>query len=129
MTGPGQEGFPLLVVAPARPGPTAGGADIVFEMREQPDGGFVLPVFSSVRRLVEQLGRYQPWACVPLRDVLAKTQRAAAVRVVLDPAIDPGAWRWPPPGTAQPETAEDAGRARYVEESAGRARHIDAEAQ
>jgi len=95
MTGPGQQGLPELVVAPARPGTGAGGTDIVFEMREQPDGRLVLPVFSSVRRLVEQLGRHQPWACVPLRDVLAKTQRSAAVLVVLDPVIEPGAWRWP----------------------------------
>src|SRR5260370_35677817 len=62
MTGPGQEGFPLLVVAPARPGPTAGGADIVFEMREQPDGGFGLPGVRDGRGLSGDLARTHPWA-------------------------------------------------------------------
>jgi hypothetical protein len=112
MTGPSQEGVPELVVAPARPGPRADGADIVFEMRQQPDGGFVLPVFSSVRRLVEELGRSQPWACVPLRDVLATTAQGAAVRIVLDPRIDPGAWRWP---SANGDTGESAGPARHTD--------------
>jgi SseB protein N-terminal domain len=113
MTMPAHDGLPVLVIAPARPRPTAGGADILFEMRQQPDGRFVLPVFSSVRRLVEQLGRYQPWACLPLDEVLAKTSRSPAVRVVLDPVIDPGAWRWQQSG---------------LEELAERARRVNTEA-
>lgn len=56
------------------------------EARYSADGReVVLPVFTSVAALVAQLGKTQPWVCVPLE----AAQRAAAemgiARVVIDP--------------------------------------------
>jgi hypothetical protein len=82
-----------LVFAPARPGPEAT-REIVFEMRRQPDGQLVLPVFSSLPRLVETLGEYQPWVCVPVGNVRDAVRRHHVAQLALDPALDGAAWRW-----------------------------------
>jgi type III secretion system (T3SS) SseB-like protein len=94
MTTPVGRGDPQLVFAPARPRAGGGHRDVVFEMREQPDGRRVLPVFSSVTRLVEALGHYQPWACVPLWRIRATFTNSQMAQVLLDPPVDPLAWRW-----------------------------------
>lgn len=105
MTGPGSQDLPKLVVVPARPQAAGGRSEVVLEMREQPGGGYVLPVFSSVALLIEQLGRFQPWVCVPLASVLPANP---GVRVVVDPRIDEAAPRWQEP--ALEELAAAAGR-------------------
>jgi hypothetical protein len=94
MTVSADPGQPGLVFAPARP--RVGGArrDVVYEMRRQPDGALVLPVFSSLAGLVERLGQYQPWACVPLDQVTAAVGGGRVAQVLVDPEIDPQAWRW-----------------------------------
>jgi len=107
MTVPADPGQPGLVFAPARPRAEGGRQDVVYEMRRQPDGTLVLPVFSSLVGLVEGLGQYQPWACVPLDQVTAALGGGRVAQVLVDPQIDPQAWRWaeaslanysPPPG-------------------------------
>lgn len=107
MTVSADPGQPGLVFTPARPRAESGRRDVVYEMRRQPDGALVLPVFSSLAGLVEGLGRYQPWACVPLDQVTAAVGGGRVAQVLVDPQIDPQAWRWaeaslahygPPPG-------------------------------
>jgi hypothetical protein len=94
-----QDGFPEIVIAPAHPRLDGAEADIVFELRQAsggqaPDGATVLPVFSSVRRLVDTLGHDQPWVALPLVKV-RELAGAGGVRLVeLDPSAEPGAWRW-----------------------------------
>ncbi len=85
--------LPGLVIVPARPG--AGDAcPVRFEVRVQPDGCAVLPVFSSVAVLVRALGRYQPWVCVPLRTARESAARAGLAQVILDPEVTPSSQRW-----------------------------------
>jgi hypothetical protein len=91
---PGNEefGLPEIVVVPAHPVPHR---EIEFETREDPGGGApVLPVFSTVRRLVQALGPDQPWVAMPLATVRELAASAGLREVRLDPSADPGAWRW-----------------------------------
>jgi SseB protein N-terminal domain len=92
----GQPPLPDLVFVPARPArPRAGGGrEVAFEARTLADGTVALPAFSTVARLVAALGHYQPWVCVPLPTVQAAMARDGVPQVVLDPAVDPSAWRW-----------------------------------
>jgi hypothetical protein len=85
-------GIPELVVVPAHP--AGGHDDVVFETREAPGGQAVLPVFSSVRRLVGTLGHAQPWLAMPLVKVRELAAAGGLPEVVLDPAVQPGAWLW-----------------------------------
>lgn len=80
------------VAVPARPG-TPGTDELILEARDLPSGK-TLPVFSTVRALVDQLGKAQPWAVLPL-DRARKLAAASGVdQVALDPMVEPGAWRW-----------------------------------
>jgi hypothetical protein len=94
MTAPAQSLPPGLVFAPARPRVDGGRKDVLFEMRKQPDGQLVLPVYSSVAGLVQALGHYQPWACVPLAQVRAALGGEDVTQVLVDPPVEPDAWRW-----------------------------------
>jgi hypothetical protein len=86
-------GLPELVFAPAHPRAREAG-DVVLEVRELADGRWVLPVYSSTRRLVAALGPAQPWAALPLQATRELMGRAGVALVALDPDIAPGAWRW-----------------------------------
>ena len=91
---PGDEefGLPELVIVPAHPVPHR---EIEFETREDLGrGGPVLPVFSTVRRLVRTLGPDQPWVAMPLASVRELAGSAGVREVRLDPSAAPGAWRW-----------------------------------
>jgi hypothetical protein len=68
---------------------------LIFEARRQPDG-LVLPVFSSVPLLAAALGQSQPWAVVPLTQVIGAAATARVSRVVRDPVVSDDAWRWEP---------------------------------
>ena len=57
--GPGCPDDGAIVIAPAHPAIEHDERDIVFEVRESLAGAPVLPVFSSVPRLVEALGHAQ----------------------------------------------------------------------
>jgi SseB protein N-terminal domain len=56
------------------------------------DGTRTLPVFSSVARLVDEMGPHQAWVCLPMRAAAAAANRAAVDRVTLDPVLGRGAW-------------------------------------
>jgi hypothetical protein len=105
MTVPTQPPRPGLVYVPARPRDTGGGRNVGFEMRKQPDGALLLPAYSSVAGLVEALGRYQPWVCVRLTQLLEALDTGRIAQVLLDPRVEPGAWRW-----TQADLARSAGQ-------------------
>ncbi|HEV3382456.1 MAG TPA: SAV_915 family protein [Trebonia sp.] len=78
---PGQS-LPELVIVPARPGAD----EPEMETRYTPDGlEVVLPAFSSVAKLVDMLGRHQPWICVPLSEARQAAMAGGLARVVIDP--------------------------------------------
>ena len=84
----------LIVIAPAHPALEHGERDIVFELRESAGDATVLPVFTSVPRLVEALGHAQPWVALPLYTVRQLAAASGVRTVLLDPDVQPGAWRW-----------------------------------
>jgi hypothetical protein len=85
----------LLVVVPAHPpGPHDTGDSVRFELRHVAGGTQVLPVFSTVAGLVRELGPCQPWVRVPLRTAREAAARSGVRDVLLDPALETGAWRW-----------------------------------
>ena len=87
--------FPEIVIAPARRDVRPGrNDDVIFEVRELPGGGRVMPVFTTARRLAAALGPYQPWVALPLRNIQEIMGSAGVHSVVLDPQVQPGAWRW-----------------------------------
>jgi hypothetical protein len=92
--GPGCPDDGAIVVAPAHPALEHDERDIVFELRESSGGAPVLPVFSSVPRLVEALGHAQPWVALPLGTVRELAGARGVRTVLLDPDVQPGAWRW-----------------------------------
>jgi hypothetical protein len=63
-------------------------------LREGADAMAVLPVFSSVRRLVLALGQAQPWVALPLLRVRELAAAGGVSTVVVDPEVASGAWRW-----------------------------------
>jgi hypothetical protein len=89
----GQSGIPGVVAVPAHPG-APGSGRLFLEARESPDVGKVLPVFSTVGRLVAALGLAQPWAVLPLERAREVAACAGVERIVLDPIVRPSAWRW-----------------------------------
>lgn len=84
--------LPGIVIAPAHPAHQR--TEIVFEVRPGTEGTDVLPVFSSVRRLVAAFGPAQPWLALPLRTVRELAAAGGVPQVVLDPMVPSGAWRW-----------------------------------
>ena len=54
----------------------------------------VLPVFSTTARLVQALGGAQPWVALPLHRLRELAERGGVHLVLLDPEVEPGAWRW-----------------------------------
>jgi type III secretion system (T3SS) SseB-like protein len=85
--------LPDIVIAPAHPAPHQH-AEIVFETRPGGAGAEVLPVFSSVRRLVAAFGPAQPWLALPLRTVRELAAAGGIGEILLDPEVPAGAWRW-----------------------------------
>jgi hypothetical protein len=84
-----------LVIVPGRPpGGSSGGVQL--EIRLQADGTRTLPVFSSVARLVDELGPGQPWVCLSMRTATEAATQALVDRVSLDPVIGPGVWKLRP---------------------------------
>ncbi|MFI6997345.1 SAV_915 family protein [Nocardia sp. NPDC050175] len=75
--------LPPVVVVPARPRPDGYGA--YFELSAQVTGQPVVIVFSTVERLIERLGRYQPWIMTPAAE-LSNLLGTTAFAVVLDPS-------------------------------------------
>lgn len=89
------EGAPEMVTAPAHPGaPGSGG--LFLEARRLPGDRRVLPVFSTVGKLVEALGEVQPWAVLPLERVRQMAAAAGIDLVALDPVMSLETWKWGP---------------------------------
>lgn len=86
--------LPEIVIVPAHPVTEGDSRDIMFELREGADGVPVLPVFSSVQRLAGVLGGAQPWVALPLHKVRELAAAGQVRTVMLDPEVQPGAWRW-----------------------------------
>jgi hypothetical protein len=64
----GQLWQPEFVIVPAHPLPPGEEGDLAFETRQDEESGVtVLPVFSTVPRLVQALGHAQPWVAMPPR--------------------------------------------------------------
>ncbi len=90
-----------LVIVPTHPSPGPPGRGdgspgrppgcVQLEVRLLADGTRTLPVFSSVARLMDELGPQQPWVCLPMRAAAEAATRAAVDRVTLDPVLGQGA--------------------------------------
>ncbi len=76
-------GLPPVGVVPARP--RLDGKSVEIELSAEVDGWPVAIVFSTVERLIERLGRYQPWMMVPSADV-PNFLGTAVFAIVLDPS-------------------------------------------
>jgi SseB protein N-terminal domain len=104
---------PDVVIAPAHPG--GGHTEVLFETRTDADGRQVLPVFSSLRRLLAAFGPAQPWIAVDMRTAWKVAAGGGLADVLVDPAVPAGVWQWStqdlehleqalegPPGTNEP---------------------------
>lgn len=80
-----------LVIAPAHP---IGRGMFELEARSTADGGSMLPIFSTVALLVEQLGAFQPWVALPITQVQRLATGAGVSSVLLDPELEPGLREW-----------------------------------
>ena len=94
------ERAPEMVAAPAHPG-APGGGEFFLEARQLPGNRRVLPVFSTVGKLVEALGEAQPWATLPLERVRQLAAQAGIDVVALDPVMSAGTWKWDPQDLAK----------------------------
>lgn len=82
------DSVPGQVYVPAYPNAEGGRQDIAFELRSSATGEVVAVAFSSLTKLVDALGHYQPWAAVSL-DKFRTLIGAVGVReVLIDPQID-----------------------------------------
>ena len=91
---PDEQGQRLVVVPAHPPGQGDPGDSVRFELRQMTGETPALPVFSTVAGLVRELGPYQPWVRVQLQAAREAAAQAGVRSVVLDPALDTGAWRW-----------------------------------
>jgi hypothetical protein len=90
-----REGAPEMVAAPAHPG-MPGSGEFFLEARQLPGNRRVLPVFSSVGKLVKALGEAQPWVTLPLERAAQMAGEAGIDLVALDPVMGAGTWKWGP---------------------------------
>jgi SseB protein N-terminal domain len=79
------------VYVPAHPVIKDGVELAEYEVRGLIDGNQVVPAFTSVERLIEQLGTSQPWLKLQIRRVIDFFGRD---HIAVDPSVDPAGWRW-----------------------------------
>ena len=84
----------MLVFAPAHPRYPHRPDIVEYEVRSTVDGHLVLPVFSTLKRLVATLGPAQPWVELPLDSVERSVAVAPGVTVVVDPSMTQELWTW-----------------------------------
>jgi hypothetical protein len=84
-----------MVVTPAHPG-APGSGEFFLEARQLAGNRRVLPVFSTVGKLVGALGRAQPWAMLPLERARQLASAAGIEVIALDPVMSPETWKWRP---------------------------------
>jgi hypothetical protein len=85
-----------VVYVPAHPITSRGRKDVGFEIRELETGEKAAVAFTSLPRLVEALGKSQPWLAMPmarLRDLMGSR---GVAQVAVDPIVPAKAWRWKP---------------------------------
>lgn len=85
---------PDYVVVPAHPAVDGERHDVRFELRQSQTGMPAGVAFTTVAKLVGQLGRYQPWVVLRTdryRELLA---RASVSSIMLDPEVDPRTVQW-----------------------------------
>jgi len=91
---PGDEGLPEVVVVPAHPAVTGERKDVRFELRRAESGHAVGIAFTTVEKLIERFGRFQPWIVMRsdrFRQLLAAVPVTA---IVLDPHLTVSAPQW-----------------------------------
>jgi hypothetical protein len=86
----------VIVYVPAHAQVQEGRKEPAFEVRQRPDGTRELPVFFSLERLVQALGRYQPWVALPLAALQDALGTDGLDHLAINPAATPGMWRWGP---------------------------------
>lgn len=82
-----------MLFIPAHPEPASGPDTITLERRLLPGGVPVAMGFTTLDKLVEALGEYQPWVALEagrLREVLVGTRSIVAI----DPSVPHEAIRW-----------------------------------
>jgi hypothetical protein len=89
------EGARGMVTVPAHPG-APGSGELFLEARKLPGNRRVLPVFSTVGKLVDALGQALPWAMLPLERARQMATVAGIDVVALDPVMSPETWKWRP---------------------------------
>jgi hypothetical protein len=89
------KGAPEMVTAPAHPG-VPGSGELFLEARQLSGNRRVLPVFSTVGKLVAALGEDQPWATLPLERAKQVAAQAGIDVVARDPLMGAGTWKWGP---------------------------------
>jgi hypothetical protein len=99
-------GEPLLFV-PAQPVHEPDLAPYGLEVRQLADGRYGCTAYSTVERLVEALGMYQPWVAISARELVGFLDRVGVERLYVDTPLPDEAWRWQP-GQAAELAAEEA---------------------
>ena len=85
-----------VVFVPAHPVTSGGRKDVGFETRQLDSGGQAAIAFTSLSRLVDALGKAQPWLAMPLGRLRQLMASNGLGEVAVDPAVPSGAWRWAP---------------------------------
>ncbi|MGQ5668592.1 SAV_915 family protein [Streptomyces sp. ECR2.10] len=68
---------------------------IVYEFFAHPEHGTVAFAFTTLQKLVEALGEWQPWVATSIGP-LSEGVREQGVGVLLDPQVLPGHHNWQP---------------------------------
>ena len=83
--------LPSIIVAPAHPIPSAG---VEIELAKLESGEPVAVVYSTVKLLVAQLGKSQPWMALPSDSLVALVAAKQITGIVLDPTKPVSAPAW-----------------------------------
>jgi hypothetical protein len=84
----------VVVYVPAHPITSGHRKDVAFETRRLASGEPAAMAFTSLSRLVESLGKAQPWLAMPMGRLRALMGTSGVGKVALDPTVPAEAWRW-----------------------------------
>jgi flavin reductase (DIM6/NTAB) family NADH-FMN oxidoreductase RutF len=91
---PGDEGLPEVVVVPAYPAVAGERRDVRFELRRAESGDAVGIAFTTLEKLIERLGRFQPWIVMKADHFCQLLAAASVTTIVLDPHVVGSAPQW-----------------------------------
>lgn len=91
---PGDEGLPEVVVVPAYPVVAGKRRDVRFELRRAESGDAVGIAFTTLEKLIEQLGRFQPWIVMKSDRFCQLLAAVPVTTIVLDPHVVGSAPQW-----------------------------------